>query len=108
MKLEGTNHANDKFYINKLINTRFSFLRYILQLIKQTIKIYSVSHSAIIQSEKRKKLQRYSKYLLIQSLDVWFGMVCYSELTSSLLSAEIKLIIIIAIMGFISAVLSGA
>ena len=60
LKLEGTNHANDKFYINKLINTRFSFLRYILQLIKQTIKIYSVSHSAIIQSEKRKKLQRYS------------------------------------------------
>ena len=52
------------------------------------MKINSISHSVISQSEKRKKLQRYSKYLLIQSLNVWFCMVCYSELTSSLLSVS--------------------
>ena len=87
LKLQGTNMQI--FFINKIITNKIIFcFTYILQIIKHTMKINSISHSVISQSEKRKKLQRYSKYLLIQSLNVWFCMVCYSELTSSLLSVS--------------------
>ena len=51
LKLLGTNHANDIFYIYKL-KTQWFFVTYILQSIKHTNKINSNSHSIIIQSEK--------------------------------------------------------
>ena len=55
--LQGTNHANDIFYINKLkTQKQLYFYTYIFfYKIIHTININSFSHSNIIQSEKRKK-----------------------------------------------------